>query len=1487
MLLAGVLKVLIGLSALSQYKLWTLGHEHNSSSAWFLNFGPPENGDQDTLETWLFGPVKNVPINGLDCPLRWLYGPFLTQRPPQEPVEVKEQVPTVVPNSVSKHVHEQVDPKIEIKDPHDNWVHGPNPDYLVNSGSEDKGFLSRIFTTPNPEPNQISKKQEILELDSDDESKPAPKVIVKKLDQTIQLESEQTIHLDSDSDKEDDFIEEHLVESPEPEPPSIHTLLTPEAEAASMPLKRKRRRAAKIEDDDNTVVPETEIVTIEGVQYQTAPEQEEELIYSDDETETPEAEDAAMPLKTKIKRDADLDDESTPIPVVIAQRSEKTIHLDSDEEEDSNEDLVGGFQPKSITQSQLQPQIQAFPQIKPQIQAFPQIKSQIQTLPQIKPQIQTLPQIKPQIQTLPQIKPQIQTLPQIKPQLQTITQPQTEPIILDDSMDIPLDEVEDVRVTIRPKLRIPVEDQEQEQQQQQQQQQEEQEQEVDEEKEEVRVPTKIRKRLPVQHEEVEAFPDDDEGELIVLDSDPEVEIEQETKPEDEQGTAHVSEPEKKSTPDTESKSEQEDEPSSELESNSEAEDISSSEPETKTDPEKKTATKKKKKSFFRWRSKSKAKEAKIPVKEPEAKPTPETETISVQETETKTEPEKKPEPEPEPEPKPEVKPLADLKLYEMDPNTLAYVELDQSKFELMEELGEVNYSLKKFVHCHLITYCDEKVWSKGDNGVDDPESISCDPENGQITVNGTKKAVMYREDGSGNWQYVSSFNYAPEYREIFRTEISDKDKTDQRQRSTFPQGKTQQIQGPTTGVPAILKALSPESFQLYTEDEGESSLKLDKQDYKVTREGNETDVEFKPDKKCTEIKFDNKRIWKKGDYNISVPTSISYNQLGSQVTIRDREKEVTYQRDLLGMWKYQSTARYDSEFTPFGLTSTIMGSPDYRTDFGALFREHPPHSPTMPPGPAILEAIRADPFQLFTEDESETSLEMDQRDYSVSREGYETDFEFKPDKKCTEIKFDNKSIWRKGDHNINVPTSVSYNDDGSQVTIRDGERAIILVRDQSGDWYCRTAAKYHYDFGSMYRSSHHDEDYALKAKMKTVLASVDLKKDKRSVVEYDYKEEKKKKIMTYTTKPGYEFGSVKYDGHTIWQTNHRDGFCSEVIFNNMSSKVRSVVLKMNNGTQKEFQFADKKWKEFLPPQPVAAGTQVRDEFKHISEPSKTTSQILETEAESERDDGSDIELSGSDIELSDTEEEETGDTIELPESSTGIIVQLPQLPPATTVETSESEPEITTQPTVTSGITVPFPQAKVESLPEPGDSKGNVTGMLQSDTQALYGKKTPGYGAAMEFPQSDVESIIELPHSDMESLFDLPAFGLGSTMDFPQSDVESIIEMAHSDTESLFEMPKPGSTLTMKRPQSDAESAAGDQKGSMIPDPNFVHNALCQKLKAERVDSNVDKGILCFKTKFVDMTIWSRRYGHQNTSIPILSRSLYALFYNGSTWESQ
>nr|PVC51721.1 hypothetical protein MACL_00001348 [Theileria orientalis] len=61
-------------------------------------------------------------------------------------------------------------------------------------------------------------------------------------------------------------------------------------------------------------------------------------------------------------------------------------------------------------------------------------------------------------------------------------------------------------------------------------------------------------------------------------------------------------------------------------------------------------------------------------------------------------------------------------------------------------------------------------------------------------------------------------------------------------------------------------------------------------------------------------------------------------------------------------------------------------------------------------------------------------------------------YAFKPDLMCTLVKFGVKEVWKKGDHRVEEPKSVTYDSILREVTVRDNKRALIYKDTLTGGW---------------------------------------------------------------------------------------------------------------------------------------------------------------------------------------------------------------------------------------------------------------------------------------------------------------------------------------------------------------------------------------------------------------------------------------------------
>ncbi|BAM39087.1 conserved hypothetical protein [Theileria orientalis strain Shintoku] len=85
-------------------------------------------------------------------------------------------------------------------------------------------------------------------------------------------------------------------------------------------------------------------------------------------------------------------------------------------------------------------------------------------------------------------------------------------------------------------------------------------------------------------------------------------------------------------------------------------------------------------------------------------------------------------------------------------------------------------------------------------------------------------------------------------------------------------------------------------------------------------------------------------------------------------------------------------------------------------------------------------------------DSKVTELTRDQFTFKVDENNHELyHFEFKDDKKCAKIKYDDTTIWRSGEYGIPGAKYVIYNKNNDRIVVRDDERSITyrLVDDSS------------------------------------------------------------------------------------------------------------------------------------------------------------------------------------------------------------------------------------------------------------------------------------------------------------------------------------------------------------------------------------------------------------------------------------------------------
>ncbi|UKJ89263.2 hypothetical protein MACJ_002511 [Theileria orientalis] len=222
------------------------------------------------------------------------------------------------------------------------------------------------------------------------------------------------------------------------------------------------------------------------------------------------------------------------------------------------------------------------------------------------------------------------------------------------------------------------------------------------------------------------------------------------------------------------------------------------------------------------------------------------------------------------------------------------------------------------------------------------------------------------------------------------------------------------------------------------------------------------------------------------------------------------------------------------------------------------------------------------------EDESESgtefSLNMDATDIDPNMCETKQDattneftYTFKSTTRCTEVRIDNVTIWKKGQQNVNVPRNVKHNKAKNEIIITNGTKGLVykLV---SGTW------KYHstetYTEGGTNQSKSGTPDKKKPANKKPVELNI---KKKDSTDEFKYV--KKDKIGTYMANEGYGFNRVVSSGRfnccrsgkDIWDANVKNEYGNKVVVNGLGDKKKTLTIHFDETEKVTFKKDENDW----------------------------------------------------------------------------------------------------------------------------------------------------------------------------------------------------------------------------------------------------------------------------------------------------------------------
>ncbi|XP_954111.1 SfiI-subtelomeric fragment related protein family member, putative [Theileria annulata] len=309
--------------------------------------------------------------------------------------------------------------------------------------------------------------------------------------------------------------------------------------------------------------------------------------------------------------------------------------------------------------------------------------------------------------------------------------------------------------------------------------------------------------------------------------------------------------------------------------------------------------------------------------------------------------------------------------------------------------------------------------------------------------------------------------------------------------------------------------VDPEKIKLLTNDTSDPNklVELDNSKYDIEEPDDSKNIfliKFKPDSNCTCIKYDDKDVWKynRGEHVYKYPTKISLNKNKKFLLV-----ESGYDYRYLfhfenGEWK----------LLPFG--NKFKTTQSYAFDLSK--------------------------FKLCSIDLSNKPFELDYSKYLRVPNGNILTYTLNPDVKCTEVRYDNISLWNYDDdeHENNYPTTIIFN--------RNNGFLIVESKDHYESYFSYYDNKWHSVYG--YKASKitkYKEFYKLKL--------YETNEDGLLEPITGFHEEIIGPIITCNIFYGVKCTHVKYDEKTAWaydSEKHLDYFPTSVVFNITNSTIK-------------------------------------------------------------------------------------------------------------------------------------------------------------------------------------------------------------------------------------------------------------------------------------------------------------------------------------------
>ncbi|UVC49459.1 hypothetical protein MACK_003294 [Theileria orientalis] len=196
-------------------------------------------------------------------------------------------------------------------------------------------------------------------------------------------------------------------------------------------------------------------------------------------------------------------------------------------------------------------------------------------------------------------------------------------------------------------------------------------------------------------------------------------------------------------------------------------------------------------------------------------------------------------------------------------------------------------------------------------------------------------------------------------------------------------------------------------------------------------------------------------------------------------------------------------------------------------------------------------------------------LNRDQYTFKVDENNHELfHYEFSDNDLCAKIKYDDTTIWRSGDYEIEGAKFVIYNKNNDKIVVRDDERSITyrLVDDSPDHEDPLETAATEPDRTDSNRIRPLDSAFTYVAYLTDPVK--EFRRSRITTDEFDYEEDDE--YVTLTAKDNYAFNVVMEDNKEIWKTDKESEYATEVILNPKVKDNRGVKIQLPFGTKKEF-----------------------------------------------------------------------------------------------------------------------------------------------------------------------------------------------------------------------------------------------------------------------------------------------------------------------------